>query len=605
MPCDAKTVLAGAYAKGFPRLSERAQLNCLAELLRVVGGTANAQANLVSAYAAGLLKLSSRANLVCLTYSYGTVTYATAAAALAAAAANGYNELTNRDIIGCIVQASGTASSATTLNAAAEASGFDKLSDEALWACMLQGASMGLTGQTMYTNAVAAGYERLSDFELLICLLQAVCILGSLTPCTPLPAPNFNGDSPFYQTAPEGAIIHFNTGAITNGQAATIDSFDILYGQTAGGPYPNTLHQPEILGNITPNTVYNFRISGLANGGWFFVLRQNAGACLGTLSTEGSTVVGTGPVGFTFANDLGDANVTATWNAPPIGVTAVELWTSTDNITYNLAATVAAPGTSTTVAQPTAGNFLWGKIRYKTATGFGLFTSPIEVSGLLNGLVSYWNMDSVVSNPGGQIDNFGSTNLVNHLGAGNEVKSAAGLVNNCGDWHTNFANSPFLKVTAPASLRLGGGKSMTAAMWVKFSANGNNAGVFGVFNPVNEYLLWFNTTPALEWNVRNGAGSNIALVIGNQTTGTWHLIVVGFDNANNQLFYSIDGGARVNGACVGASQNGGAPNFELGNYADGFPSDCFIDEVGWWNRVLNAAEITFLYNGGVGRTLPL
>jgi hypothetical protein len=313
------------------------------------------------------------------------------------------------------------------------------------------------------------------------------------------------------------------------------------------------------------------------------------------------------PINFTFANNLVGGTTTANWNAPPAGVTATQLWTSSDNITYNLVATVAAPGTSATVAQPAAGAFLWGKIRHVSGTFFSSFTPPIEVSGLLNGLVSYWNLDNVIDNPGGAIDNFGSNNLTNRVGgAGFIVKSIAAKINNGGDWHTNFANSPYLSIpVAPASLRLGGAASMTAAMWVKFINNGNNAGVFGVFGPVNEYLLWFNTVPSLEWNVRNGAGANVPLNIGNQTTGVYHFIVVGFDNANSQLFYSIDGGARVNGACVGTSLNGGAPIFELGNYSNGFPSDVNMDEVGWWNRVLNAAEIAFLYNGGSGKTLPL
>ena len=70
------------------------------------------------------------------------------------------------------------------------------------------------------------------------------------------------------------------------------------------------------------------------------------------------------PTGFLFAIDPGGAVVNATWDKPPISIAYTELWTSTDNITFNLANTVLAPGASTTVAAPAAGTNLYGKIRW-------------------------------------------------------------------------------------------------------------------------------------------------------------------------------------------------------------------------------------------------
>jgi hypothetical protein len=87
------------------------------------------------------------------------------------------------------------------------------------------------------------------------------------------------------------------------------------------------------------------------------------------------------PTGFTFLpSDTTGVTVVATWNAPPAGITATEVWTSTDNITYALAATVAAPGTTASVAYSATVHVLnYCKIRAITATAQSAFTSPIFI----------------------------------------------------------------------------------------------------------------------------------------------------------------------------------------------------------------------------------
>lgn len=78
------------------------------------------------------------------------------------------------------------------------------------------------------------------------------------------------------------------------------------------------------------------------------------------------------PTGFTFVPSGNGANVTASWDAPPSGpsVTKTELWTSTDNITFTLAATINVPTTSnSSVTAPAAGAVKYGKIRMGNASG--------------------------------------------------------------------------------------------------------------------------------------------------------------------------------------------------------------------------------------------
>lgn len=98
------------------------------------------------------------------------------------------------------------------------------------------------------------------------------------------------------------------------------------------------------------------------------------------------------PTGFTWV--VSGANAIASWNAPPAGVFSTELWTSTDNITFSLAATVVTPGTSATVAGPSAGQTIYAKIRFtsKVFPGYSAFTAVLSVSGVVfDPVVTDWS----------------------------------------------------------------------------------------------------------------------------------------------------------------------------------------------------------------------
>lgn len=109
------------------------------------------------------------------------------------------------------------------------------------------------------------------------------------------------------------------------------------------------------------------------------------------------------PTGFTWVTSGG--NAIASWNAPPAGVFSTELWTSTDNITFSLAATVVTPGTSATVAGPAAGQTIYAKIRFtsKVFPGYSAFTSVLSVSGL-DAATTDW-VNRVIANGGASPSN--------------------------------------------------------------------------------------------------------------------------------------------------------------------------------------------------------
>jgi hypothetical protein len=88
------------------------------------------------------------------------------------------------------------------------------------------------------------------------------------------------------------------------------------------------------------------------------------------------------PGDFTWVADAGFANVVGTWDTPPANVTKTELWTSTDNITFTLNQTIAAPGTTASVPLPAVGSTIYAKVRWFIVT-----------QGAFSGVLQYLNTD--------------------------------------------------------------------------------------------------------------------------------------------------------------------------------------------------------------------
>lgn len=105
------------------------------------------------------------------------------------------------------------------------------------------------------------------------------------------------------------------------------------------------------------------------------------------------------PIPTGFALSTSGSNVTVSWNTPILTfVNYTEVWTSNDNVTFSLAATVNFPTASTVVTG--SGSNLYVKIRW-CSTGLsacGQFTNVLSAS-LLNSVVAAW-ANQVVTNGG-------------------------------------------------------------------------------------------------------------------------------------------------------------------------------------------------------------
>lgn len=108
------------------------------------------------------------------------------------------------------------------------------------------------------------------------------------------------------------------------------------------------------------------------------------------------------PSGFTAVLNAAGTSIVVGWDTPTLTfVNYTEVWTSNDNVTYSLAATVNFPTASTTVPAPSAGSTKYVKIRWcsNALAACGQFTSPLNAP---NTVVSNW-ATRVVTNGGAAV----------------------------------------------------------------------------------------------------------------------------------------------------------------------------------------------------------
>jgi len=107
--------------------------------------------------------------------------------------------------------------------------------------------------------------------------------------------------------------------------------------------------------------------------------------------------------------------------------------------------------------------------------------------------------------------------------------------------------------------------------------------------------------PVVDWGV-------------NLSTGTWHFVCAGYDQANDEIWISVNGGTKQTTAVAGTNLNapGGDSRFsilKIWNSGPGFESGEFnggVDEVGLYEGyVLSSGDINYLFNANAGRSYPL
>jgi hypothetical protein len=227
--------------------------------------------------------------------------------------------------------------------------------------------------------------------------------------------------------------------------------------------------------------------------------------------------------------------------------------------------------------------------------------TPLVVSGstLLNGNVGYWKLDE-----GSGATRNDSTANANHLTDHNTVGSSAGKIGNAADFVA--ASSRYLTAADAAAFQMGTGTDFSYAAWIKFTDTTSG-----------QYFLAYGTATA-GYSFRKSAtlGKLVVLLGANSTNntfasntawndGNWHLVIVTVVRSGSMTIYvdnNADGNVSV-AALNGFSVNS-AVGFQLGALNAGSFLSGSLDEVGLWNRIIDATERSALWNGGAGLTHP-
>jgi hypothetical protein len=225
------------------------------------------------------------------------------------------------------------------------------------------------------------------------------------------------------------------------------------------------------------------------------------------------------------------------------------------------------------------------------------FTTP-QQSGLTCGIIAYWKMDNSSI----------SDSLGLYPGTNNGTTSSGGVINA----GRNFAGAgQYITVSDNSKLTPNNG-ALSVSFWARLAATTNDVTIskFDSSSSSNQ-----------SWEVQYKGSNNTIVVTINATSGTpatwtfnnagltniyWHHIAFTWDGASVSLYK--DGTVRT------APKSGGTPSgsvFDntapliIGDRPNSTaPSTGAIDEVGMWDKVLSAAEITQLFNCGAGNQYP-
>lgn len=211
----------------------------------------------------------------------------------------------------------------------------------------------------------------------------------------------------------------------------------------------------------------------------------------------------------------------------------------------------------------------------------------IDHPSLMSGLLAYWELEDLT-------DSSGNGKTLTKTGT---VNAATGKIDN--GHSATWSSSNYLSNTSVFGSNLGTG-NVTLAAWMLQNGQSNQ------YNPtivtvgtLNRVYLTTTTTNGYAGFYGYDGATLYATSTTQVSNNAWHHIV-GVRNGTSVKIY-VDG-AEV-GSTTGTAVNVNATAVYLGTRVDANDSlgSATLDEVGVWNRALTAAEITDLYNGGLGR----
>lgn len=229
-----------------------------------------------------------------------------------------------------------------------------------------------------------------------------------------------------------------------------------------------------------------------------------------------------------------------------------------------------------------------------------LYTPPVVGGGgglgLQTNLGSFFSLDNTLADATGAVTDLTNVNTVTFVSPGGTLTAV-----------TNAAS-----FTAASSQRLThadatginvAGINFSVQVWVYPTSNTaavihKSSGGFGS----REYYLrrLFATGSSDPFRVNINDGSGVDLDTANNSPNAWHHIVLTYNATTNAAILYLDGASADTDTA--ANDPAGTSALSLGS--DSTPANYFSGRMAlfgtWRNRVLSAADVTALYNGGAG-----
>lgn len=233
-----------------------------------------------------------------------------------------------------------------------------------------------------------------------------------------------------------------------------------------------------------------------------------------------------------------------------------------------------------------------------TATNAGGSTpatsAAVNPSSLLTSLVAYYTLNEA------------SGTRADSTGRGNDMSTIVGAPGN-----TTGKVSSAIQLTAASTqyishastTDLQGTADWTIAAWCWLDSVGTER---SIVTKSTEWLLRYSTSAnrfQVGWTDGIAAFRfTSADTLGIPSTATWYFVVGIHDSSSNLLKISVNNGTLDTSAATGVTT--GAAVAAIGMRGTVNLWDGRIDELGIWQRVLSASEITTLYNAGNATTYP-
>ncbi len=332
-------------------------------------------------------------------------------------------------------------------------------------------------------------------------------------------------------------------------------------------------------------------------------VKQKSGTHIGKINYKLGDVVPAGNYTLTLYGNKKSTRI-IDWRIKSNGIWTDE-WTTWGNISLGADSqvTLNSPANDSTsfvslvtfnaTAEVGAGALLLNMSLYTNETG--TWASRISKIVATIGLVSYYTLDQTTGNALDFLN-------VNDLTESGTVPSQVGIINNS---RGVYSGSNFFSDTS-FSNAINGSQDFSISLWVNRTGSiASNQRFLKLDDGTANELLFnldFDSNNLVRMVMgKNGVGATVIVTSDDIELNEWTQIVATFNSSNNQMRLYVNGTLDKTDTFtdtavlfsdsffLGATSGGGNP------FTNGF-----IDEVGYWNKTLDATEISDIYNSGAG-----